>query len=326
MRLKSIKITAIVLLLLSGSISAGTKVALTVHLPRSVRINGKDIRLGGLAIIRGDDDKLVTKASNIAMGRTPWSKEKIIIDRRTVASRLVASGISAKDVRLIGAEKVTVLRDDMVIDSKRLVKAAEDFIKKVRPAPQKWQLFRKPKDLTVPGGDNIKLKPRLGAGRSTGYAHVEIAAVSGGNVIGVTRISFRQLYDMRQLVASKNIASGEIITSENTKLTVVSVLRKPPEWKPPYGLKCSKSVLCGAVIPQSILKTKKPVVLIHKNKAVQMKIQMNGFLIVATGKALQDGKSADLIKVQNIDSKRIVMARVGDDGTVTPAVYNSGKR
>ncbi|MCP4377250.1 MAG: flagellar basal body P-ring formation protein FlgA [bacterium] len=326
MKARSIKFTAIVLLLLSSSISAETKAALTVHLPRSVRINGKDIRLGALAIIRGDDDALVTKASNVAMGRTPWSKEKIVIDRRTIASRLVASGIKAADVRLIGAEQVVVERDDMIVDSKRLIKAAEDFVRKIRPASQKWRVCRAPKDMVVPGADDIQLKPRLGAGRSTGYVHIEVAAISGGNVIGVTRISFRQLYDMRQLVATKNLASGDIITSENTKLTVVSVLRKPPEWRPPYGLKCTKSILSGAVIPMSLLKTKKPVVLIKKNKAVQIKIQMNGFVIVATGKALQDGKVGDLIKVQNIDSKRTIIARVGDDGTVTPAVYNSGKR
>lgn len=322
MRYKNITLTAAVLLLWCSPISGGEPVGLRVHLPRDVRISGKEIRLGGLGIIRGADEALVAKASNIPMGRTPWSKEKIVVDHRTILSRLAANGISAKDVRLTGAEKVTVTRDEMVFDARRLVQVAEAFLKKARPAPDQWRLLRKPKDMFVPGADDIQLKPRLGSGRSVGYVHVEIAAVSGKREIGVARVTFKQLYSMRQLVASRNIPSGGIITSENTRLTVVSVLRRPPEWKPPYGMRCAQAVRSGAVIPPSFLKSQKPAVVVRRNKAVQMKIQMNGFAIVTTGKALEDGKEGDLIMVQNIDSKRKIMARVAADGTVTP-VYNN---
>jgi flagella basal body P-ring formation protein FlgA len=36
------------------------------------------------------------------------------------------------------------------------------------------------------------------------------------------------------------------------------------------------------------------------------------------GKAMEDGKAGDMIKVRNIDSQRVVLARVAADGTVEP--------
>ncbi len=67
MRYKNITLTAAVLLLWCSPISGGEPVGLRVHLPRDVRISGKEIRLGGLGIIRGADEALVAKASNIPM-------------------------------------------------------------------------------------------------------------------------------------------------------------------------------------------------------------------------------------------------------------------
>ena len=75
MRHKGSRIIVAVLLLWCGRISGSEPAGLHVHMPRTVRLKGKDIRLGGLAIVRGPDAKLVAKASDIAMGRAPWSKE-----------------------------------------------------------------------------------------------------------------------------------------------------------------------------------------------------------------------------------------------------------
>jgi flagella basal body P-ring formation protein FlgA len=324
MRHKGSKIVVAVLLLCCGRVSGAEPVGgLHVHMPRTVRLEGKDIRLGALAIVRGPDEKLVAKASQIAMGRSPWSQEKMVIDRRTILSRLAANGIKAASVRLTGAEKVVVTRRDVVFSADKLVKVAEAFIKKACPVPGQcqWRLLRKPEVLLVPEGGEIKLLPRLAGKLQGGYVCVEVVALNGKREIGVARIPFKQLYSMRQLVAVRSIPSGGLITTDNTKITLVSVASKPPEWRSPYGMTCIQAVRPGGVIRSSLWKAKKPIVVIKKNGAVQMKIQMSGFIIVTTGQALQDGRIGDVIRVRNVDSKRIVMASVAPDGTVTP-LYN----
>jgi flagellar basal body P-ring formation protein FlgA len=323
MRHKGSKIIVAVLLLCCGRVSGAQNAGLHVHMPRTVRLEGKDIRLGALAIVRGPDEKLVAKASKIAMGRLPWSQEKMVIDRRTILSRLAANGIKGANVRLTGAEKVIVTRRDVVFSADKLVKVAEAFIKKTCPVPGQcqWRLLRKPEVLLVPEGGEIKLLPRLAGKLQGGYVCVEVVALNDKREIGVARIPFKQLYRMRQLVAVRSIPSGGIITSDNTKITLISVANKPPEWRSPYGMACIQAVRAGDVIRPSLWKAKKPIVVIKKNGAVQMKIQMTGFIIVTNGQALQDGRIGDVIRVRNVDSKRIVMASVAPDGTVTP-LYN----
>jgi len=219
-----------------------TTPTLKVYLPRTARVSGKGMRLGGLAIIRGSDEKTVAKASNTPMGRKPWSREKMIIDRRTILSQLVAGGIPAKCVQFTGAEQIIVTCREKVFDSKRLVEVAEAFINKTRPAPKEcqWRVLRTPEALLADGGGDIQLKPRIGKQLSSGCVSVEITAVIGDTEVGVSRVLFKQLFQVRQLVALRNIPSGGVITTDNTKVTVVTSLRKGTEWKSPVRLQVKR--------------------------------------------------------------------------------------
>lgn len=324
-RAKSIKLIAAALLLWTTAISGeqSKPEGLQIHLPRTATVSGKVIRLGSLGIVRGPDAKLVARVSDVTMGRTPWSKEKIVINRNTILSRLAGSGFKPGTVRLTGAAKITVTRNEKIFAPKDLVQLAETFLNKTRPAPEdcKWRLLRNPSELVVPEAANIELKPRMGKEMSSGYLYVEVAAVSGKQELGVAKILFKQFYSMRQLIALRNISSGSVITRKNAVVKTISVSRKPPAWKSPYGMICAQSVRAGRVIRPSLWRSEKPVVMVRRNRAVRMKIQMKGFMIITTGQALQDGRIGELIKVRNVDSKRIIMATVGADGTVTP-VFN----
>jgi len=61
-----------------------------------------------------------------------------------------------------------------------------------------------------------------------------------------------------------------------------------------------------------------PPVIVKRNRTVVIRIERPGLLITAIGKAMQDGRAGDYIKVQNVDSQRIIFARVNADGTVEP--------
>ncbi len=43
-----------------------------------------------------------------------------------------------------------------------------------------------------------------------------------------------------------------------------------------------------------------------------------GFVISGVGQAMESGRVGDLIRVRNIDSKRIIIVRIAGDGTGTP--------
>jgi len=322
----------------------GQQPAIRVHLPRAVRADGETLRLGSIALVRGADATLVQEAQAVAMGRAPWSRESIVIDRTTILSRLAQHGIDAGTVLMTGAEKVLVTRNESIIDADRLVKSAECFLQKAQPGPAGclWRLLRQPDDLAVAlaGGagslaaKDIALRCRLAKECPKDHVKVEVVAegsaaeASGGEpeLLGVGEVIFRLVYPVRQVVAVRDIAAGEPLSPLNVKVRIVHVEKAPqgsPEDSlsqdaPFYGMVAARAVPAGAVIPAEFMVPPKPVVVVRRNQTVTMKVEGMAFLVTGVGQALQDGRTGEIIKVRNIDSNRIVAARVSYDGTVRP--------
>jgi hypothetical protein len=99
--------------------TAGARPApLQVHLPRTIQVEGDSLSLGLVSVVRAGDEALARKAADIPMGRAPWPREEIVIDRTTILGRLASHGIAAGDVQLSGSdkEKITVqLVDNQVM-------------------------------------------------------------------------------------------------------------------------------------------------------------------------------------------------------------------
>ena len=68
----------------------------------------------------------------------------------------------------------------------------------------------------------------------------------------------------------------------------------------------------------------RPRIVVKRNQGVVMRIAGPTFVITGQGTAQQDGHTGDYIKVRNVDSRKIVTARVMFDGTVEP-VYKGTK-
>lgn len=135
MKAARVLLAAIVVVTVGGAALVGdVSAALQVHLPRIVGVDGERLSLGMISLVRAGDETLAEKVGAIAMGRAPWSKEKLVIDRPTILSRLATHGVGRDEVRFSGAEKVVVTRNEEVVKSERIVKAAEAFLAKTRPA------------------------------------------------------------------------------------------------------------------------------------------------------------------------------------------------
>ncbi len=61
-------------------------------------------------------------------------------------------------------------------------------------------------------------------------------------------------------------------------------------------------------------------IIVRKNKPVTVVISRPGLFITSTGRALEDGREGDCIKIkmQITDASRMILARVNNDGTVEP--------
>ncbi len=297
--------------------------ALQIYLPREVAIKGSTIKLGQVSIIRGEGS-LAAKAGEIALGRISMPGQKIIIDRPIVLNRLTCSGIPASQVKLSGAEKITIKRQEQVIKGSEFIELASEFLKKNLPAGSVCQLdlLQTPKDFTIPKPDkDVKFVPRLAKGCSANLAKVQIATLQEGKQIEVSEVSFRLKYNCRQAVTLVDIPAGEVISPENIKIeNTVSNYPEPDQWMLPYGLTAKRRLKANTVLQPYMVSPAKTEIIIKRNQNILIRIESYGLLVTATGKAIQDGRAGDYIKVRNIDSKRIILARVDEDGTVEPVL------
>ena len=296
---------------------------LKVYMPREVTIKDSNLKLGRISIIRGSEP-LVARASEIALGRISLPGQKIVINRMMLLSRLASNGIPASKVTLTGSEKITVTQQNQTISSSEFVSSANSFLQKnpIGNSACKWNLIRKPKDFIAPAGSNdIKLSPRLVQTGARHQARVEIAVLSGSKKIGVRQVTFALVYERRQAITKADIPEGGIISPENIKIEKIqSNVPEPSDWKPPYGQIVKRRLPANTVLRPNMLRSLESPVIVKRNQNVLIRIERPGFLITAAGKTMQDGKAGEYIKVRNMDSQRIIMARISEDGTVEPVL------
>jgi len=295
---------------------------LQVYLPREVTIKDSNLSLGRVSIIRGKES-LVAKASEIALGRISVPGQKIVIDRATVLSRLACNGIPASKVTFTGAEKITVKKQEQIIRSSELVKLASSFLEKNPPVVSVcgFNPIRKPKDFIITGtGKDIRFSPRLVQNRARNQARVEIAVLSDGKKIGVCEVIFGLKYNFRQAVTKVDIPTGAVISPENVKIekTISNYPESSNNWRLPYGLIAKRRIPAKTVLRPNMLGPVKSPIIAKRNQKVVIRIDRPGFLITAFGKAMQDGRAGEYIKVRNVDSQRIILVRVNEDGSVEP--------
>jgi flagella basal body P-ring formation protein FlgA len=295
--------------------------ALRIYLPREVTIKGDAIKLGQVSIIRGKES-LVAKANELALGRITVPGQKIVVARSMVLSRLACNGIPAAKVTFTGAEKITVKQRQQIIKGSKFVELAGSFLRKNPPAGSVCQMnpIRIPKDLIMPGVcKDIKLSTQLIKSSARNQAKVQIAVLAGDKEIGVREVTFRLKYNCHKVVTQVELDAGAVISAGNVKIEKsVSNYPEPAGWKPPYGLVARRRLPVKTVIRPDMIGPAKPAVVVGRNQTVVIRIERPGLVVTAMGKAMQEGRAGEYIKVRNVDSQRIILAKVDEDGTVEP--------
>jgi flagellar basal body P-ring formation protein FlgA len=296
---------------------------LKIYLPREVTIEGNTIALGQVAIIRGAE-ALIGKANDVALGRFSLPGQAIVLDRQAVLGRLLSSGIPAAKITLQGAEQVKIKQNSSVISGSEFVRQAKIFLDEKIPAnsSEQWNPVREPAELVLAGSSsNIKYKCTLIESTVKNQQTVQVAVYSTDTRLDVRNVTFAAQYSVRTAVTTADIKAGQPLSAENVKIeTRLSNQPESDDWMSPFGLVAKRSLSAGTVVNAGMVGSFEPAVVIKRNQNVVIKIEQPGFVISATGKALQDGKVDELIKVRNTDSQRIITVKIRQDLSVEPVL------
>jgi flagella basal body P-ring formation protein FlgA len=235
---------------------------------------------------------------------------------------LAACGIPSSQVKMQGAEKITVRQRQNIISSDEFVKMAESFLKEnlTGDSITGWSPVRKPKDFVISNPDkNIRFSSEFIQKGARNQVVVKITILSDDKQIATRVITFSLKYNNRMAIAVVDIPAGTIIDSENVKIEKsTSDFPEQADWKPPYGLVAKRKLPAETVIQLHMLGAAQSPVVIKRNQNVVIRVEKPGFIITALGKAMEDGKVGEYIKIRNIDSQRIIVAKISSDMTVEP--------
>jgi flagella basal body P-ring formation protein FlgA len=214
------------------------------------------------------------------------------------------------------------MREHQVIKGSRFVETALSFVKENPPDDLVcgFSPVGTPEDLVLPGSSqNINLMPCFGKSGAKNLVKIRITAFSGDREVGEREVIFRLKYTGQRAVTLVDISRGAVISPENVKVeNTISNYHEPDNWIAPYGLVTKRRLQANTVICPDMVELPQPPVLLKRNQNVVIKIDRLGLLVTANGKAVQEGKVGECIRVQNTDSQRIILAIVNEDGTVEP--------
>ena len=326
---KAVHIISVVTLLALGAFCRASandpnnNLALQIYLPREIIVKGDCLTLGQLGIIRGSEN-LLTRANGTLLGRISVPGQEVVIDRPTVLSRLASNGIPASVVTFVGAEKVMVKQQQQIIKGTDLVARASAFLKDSPSVAsvRRFEPILVPQDfIASESGKSIELRPRLVNGSTGNQAKVQIIVLQDGKQIGSREVAFRLKYNCRTAVTLVDIPAGSVINSENVKIVnTLSSHPEPADWKPPYGLVVKRPLPANTVLTANMVAIAGRPIVVERNQSVVIRIEMPGLLITAIGKTMENGRAGEYIKVRNVDSQRIILAKVNEDGTVEPVL------
>jgi flagella basal body P-ring formation protein FlgA len=316
----AIAVFVLTVIVLSQSDARAEKKMLQVYLPRNAIISGEVALLRDVAVLKGDEAK-IANAGEISLGKISRPGAEITIDKQVLRSRLASNGIYASEVVITGAESVVIGRKGYVIKSEEFLAAAEQEIVKLSKDSSicRWKAAWIPKEFAVDGaGDDVKLIARLVSNGSQSQVRATVAVTQNGKELCVREVAFNAQYKNQRAVAATDIQSGTAISSDNVHIETYESAIPQQGYVQPYGLAAKRQIKAGSVIIAEMLESTKSPVLVSRNHGVVIQIKQPGLLITAMGQALEDGRAKECVKVRNLDSQRVLLARVNDDGTVEP--------
>ena len=296
---------------------------LQIYLPREISIEDDTLKLGEVGIIRGSEE-LQTKANDISLGRFSVPGQEIVIVRNTILSRLASHGINASDVILKGAEQIKVRQKQQVIRGEDFVNLASSFLKDNLTDEKvlNQEPISSPDNIYFSNDyENIEYSYNIKRNSRGNQASVEVTVLADKKKIGTRNVIFAMQYENRTPVAIADIPAGTLISTENTRIEKrPSSCPEPADWKAPYGLITKSKISANTVINSNMISSVTSQTALKRNQNVVIRIRKPGFEITAVGITMQDGKTGDFIKVRNVDSQRIIMARINEDGCVEPVL------
>lgn len=317
----------ICLLLILWSLMLGTAWAgsITVSVHEQAEVNGPSMTLGDIADINGDDAERIAMLQAVKLGKAPLPGNNAVLTGELITMRLSASGADFSDVVWQIPEKVNVVTLSQTLTGQSVADCAIQAVKQQlgTDGDTTVEAVGLPMDTSYRVGE-LTLKAETPRNiRYNGPTLVKVnVSLDGQKVASETvRLNIKMFKEV--VVAAKSILLHEVFSNDSVKLEHLEISRLPhgflTDLNKVVGLSARRTISPGMVLSSTMLD--KPV-LVKRGDKVTIIARVGGTEITAPGQAMQDGSEDQIIRVQNLNSQKIVSAKIIDASSVLVITYN----
>ncbi|MBT5028089.1 MAG: flagellar basal body P-ring formation protein FlgA [Nitrospina sp.] len=173
------------------------------------------------------------------------------------------------------------------------------------------------KDIILPPGKKELIYKARGNNRTAGRIPLTLQIKVNGVFQRTIRINSRVMVSQEVVKTMRPVRKGEIISNENIVLEMIKTERP---WKDAVrsidqalGYEAGRNLPSGKIIVQKFLK--KPA-LVNKGDKIQILAEKGGMKITAPGILKEDGFADSMVRVLNMESKKVIYGRLLNANTV----------
>jgi len=279
------------------------------------------ILLGGIAQIDGDDTVLVRKLHSVILGRSPLPGKTRTLEPALLLGRLKQSGIDPDQLDLQVPAEIVISREAVTIDRDQIEQVVRAFLQK--QAGEKPGIAIVIKDIRVPEPVQLPKGPftaRVSAPKNSELAgHVPLQVVFNVEPDFERRIGVTASLEQRVnvVVVRRPLGRFKPIDAADVELRAVDVAGLPADRiddpDVAIGKRTRRALDSGTVLRPDLLEFPP---LVKRGDRVRIIAESAGLRVSAFGQVKQKGAQGELIPVVNLDSNKVIHARVVDAMTV----------
>jgi flagella basal body P-ring formation protein FlgA len=292
----------------------------TIKLVDHIELDSVEIRLGQMAEIDGADHGLKEKLATVLIGRAPQAGRSRPISRDYVMLRLRQSGHDPTRFNIEAPEKMTVTRRAATISKADLEMLVRDYITANPPysgAEMTISAVRVSGDVKLPTGNIQHTIEYMHQTRPTGTIPINIFfSVDGAPVTRVMATAHITL--LKEVPVTRHpIARYQMIQADDLVMQTMDVTDLPDNaylsLQDIEGQRARRSIGSRSVLRRDQLEFPPAV---NKGDRVMIVAESGGLRITTMGEVRSIGRPGERIKVINLDSNKMLFARVIDSRTV----------
>ena len=287
-------------------------------------VRGPELNFGDIAEISGSALERVNYLKKLRLGEAPAPGATVFLTPQSLEQKLLATraDFSAITWNVPASFKITTSAQS--VSGQKIAELARTHIAQAAFGTTVL-MVEAPGDLQAPLG-KLELAPELsGQVRFNGPTTVYVAVRIDGATFAKVPVQFEVKRILDVVVVVQNLNAGDIIQSHSVRLEQMDAGKLQAGYltdlAKAVGMQIRQSAPPGTVLFDRSLS--RPVLVRH-GETIRIAARIGEIEVSASGVAMSQGTAGDLIRVQNLTTKRILTGRVQADKSVLVLNHQGG--